>query len=252
MNQLMHFSIQPNPAVTYEIRYADDDLLVVDKPPRVSTQPGRKNETTSLLSGLFVEFGNQLQNMGADRSWGLLHRLDKDTSGLVIVALRPRAYENLVEQFKQRQVKKLYWAIVAGRPTPAQGVIQKPIAETAGLRKKAVLRRDGRPSITAYRVLQSVRTASGESVSLIEARPKTGRLHQIRVHMASLGHPILGETEYQGRAKLPPVPRLCLHAAGISFIHPSTSKRIGVTSPWPEDLCRISRKLGLPIPDHVA
>ncbi len=242
----MHFSIQPNAAVTYEIRYADDDLLVVDKPPRVSTQPGRKNETTSLLNGLFVEFGKQLQNMGDDRGWGLLHRLDKDTSGLVIVALRPRAYEGLVEQFKQRQVKKLYWALVAGTPTPAQGVIQKPIAETTGPRKKAVLRRDGKPSITAYRVLSSAGGAS-----LVEARPKTGRLHQIRVHMAAIGHPILGEIEYQGQTKLPAVPRLCLHAGGISFVHPSTNQRIGVTSPWPEDLCRASRKFGLPIPVHV-
>jgi 23S rRNA pseudouridine1911/1915/1917 synthase len=229
--------------VAYEVRYGDADLLVVNKPAGVVTQPGKKHESDSLLNGLFCTYGNALQNLGESRGWGLLHRLDKDTSGLVLVALRNRAYEHLRRQFEGRQVKKIYWAIVAGRPSPAQGVIQKPIVEIVGKIKKAVIKRDGRQAITAYRLLQSV-----EAVSLIEARPKTGRLHQIRVHMAAMGCPVLGDALYARGADLPRVPRLCLHAAALSFIHPGTSRRIEVDCPWPADLQKTLKRLRLSPP----
>ena len=238
----MHFSISPNPDVLFSVAYADDDLCVVDKPTGVVTEPGKKHGHDSLLNGLFAAHGNALQNQGEARDWGLLHRLDKDTSGLVLVALRNRAYDHLRRQFEDRQVKKLYWAIVCGRPDPAQGVIQKPIAEVTGTRKKAVLRRDGQPAVTAYRVL-----ASADDVSLVEARPKTGRLHQIRVHLAALGCPVLGETIYQGDARLPTVPRLCLHAAELSFLHPTTGHRQTVKSPWPKDLQKTLARFDLPL-----
>jgi 23S rRNA pseudouridine1911/1915/1917 synthase len=205
------YSIAANPSVSFEIRYQDDELVVVDKPSGVVTQPGKGHERDSLLNGLFVRFGPALQNLGHDRDWGLLHRLDKDTSGLIVVGLRNRAYDALRRQFEERQVKKTYWAIVLGRPSPPQGVIQKPIAEVRAGRKVAVLRRDGQQAITAYRLLET-----GPGASLVEAAPKTGRLHQIRVHMASLG--------------------------------PSTGHRIIVRSPWPTDLERTLRRLGLTVP----
>ncbi|HUN81454.1 MAG TPA: RNA pseudouridine synthase, partial [Phycisphaerae bacterium] len=173
----------------------------------------------------------------------LLHRLDKDTSGLVIVALRNKAYASLREQFENRHIRKRYWALVAGVPVPAQAVIQQPIAEVTATRKIAVLRRDGKQAITAYKVL-----ANTPSVSLIEARPKTGRLHQIRVHMAARGHPLLGDDVYGRDTDMPKVARLCLHAAELSFIQPSTGHRVTVQSPWPADLAKISRRLGLPEP----
>lgn len=239
----MSFSIEPNPNVPLRIAHADPQFLVVEKPSGVVTQPGKKHEHDSLLNGLFVEYGNTLQNLGEERGWGLLHRLDKDTSGLVIVALRIRAYENLIAQFKERQIKKIYWAVVAGSPRPAQGVIQQPIVEVSGTRKRAVLQRDGKPSITAYKTLQSAR-----GVSLIEARPKTGRLHQIRVHMASIGHPLLGETMYDNKIKPPPANRLCLHAASISFLHPETGHRLTINSPWPSDLNNVLQRYGLKTP----
>lgn len=240
----MEYSVAPNPDVPFTIRWQDDTLLVVEKPARVVTQPGKKHEHDSLLNGLFCEFGNALQNMGGDRGWGLLHRLDKDTSGLVIVAMRPRAYAGLREQFEQRRIKKRYWAIVNGVPKPAQGVIQKPIAEVVGARKRAVIRRDGKPSITAYRVLQTM-----GGVSLIEARPKTGRLHQIRVHMSEMGCPILGDAMYGGSKPSPDVARLCLHAAELSFVHPETMQRIIVQAPWPKDLRKTLSRFGLKDPD---
>lgn len=242
----MSYSVEPNTSIPYQIRYADDHLLVVEKPSGVVTQPGRKHETTSLLNGLFTNYGNQLQNLGESRGWGLLHRLDKDTSGLVLVALRNRAYDHLLDQFKNRRVKKTYWAIVSGRPRPAQGVIQKSIKEVVGSRKKAVISRDGKQGITAYRVLES-----SEGVSLIEARPKTGRLHQIRVHFAALGHPLLGETLYCGKEKPPQVRRLCLHAANLSFIHPETTHRVEVRTLWPKDLAKTLKRFGLSAPDSL-
>jgi 23S rRNA pseudouridine1911/1915/1917 synthase len=238
-------SIKPNSAVPYEIRFDDEALIVVDKPAGVVTQPGKKHERDSLLNGLFAAYGPVLQNLGEARDWGLLHRLDRETSGLVLIALRKSAFDHLLDQFKRRLVQKIYWAIVAGRPSPAQGVIQKPIAEVVGARKKAVLARDGKPAITAYRVLHSAAT-----VSLIEARPKTGRLHQIRVHMASLGYPVAGEDTYTGPSATPKVPRLCLHAAYLSFIHPVTGKRMAVTSPWPKDLLTTLKRFGLSPPSQ--
>ncbi|MBX3395085.1 MAG: RluA family pseudouridine synthase [Phycisphaerae bacterium] len=237
---MQELSVSPNPAVPHRIVFRDEHLLVVEKPSGVVTQPGKKHEHDSLLNGLFAQFGNRLQNLGESRDWGLLHRLDKDTSGLVIVALTVPAFENLLDQFKRRLIKKLYWAIVLGSPRPAQGVIQKPIREAVGLRKRAVIDRDGEQAVTAYKVLES-----GEGVSLIEARPKTGRLHQIRVHMASLGNPVLGDHEYSARLKLPNVRRLCLHAAALSFLHPATSHRQIVESAWPVDLHKTLKRFGL-------
>lgn len=237
------YSIRPNTDVPFEIRFADEDFLVIEKPAGVVTQPGKKHAHDSLLNGLFVDYGNALQNLGESRGWGLLHRLDKETSGLLIVALRNRAYENLLQQFKDRKIGKIYWAIVKGTPRPAQAVIQKPIKEVIGTRKKAVTARDGRQAITAYRVLQS-----GEDVSLIEARPKTGRLHQIRVHMAEQGCPILGEDVYAKAGELPKVPRLCLHAATLSFFHPESGQKLTVTAKWPNDLRTTLKRFSLTEP----
>ena len=238
------YSISPNEHVDFAIRYADEDLLVVDKPSGVVTEPGKAHEHDSLLNGLFAQYGNLLQNLGEERTWGLLHRLDKDTSGLVLVALRTRAYDALRDQFEKRLVKKTYWAMVWGTPAPAQGVIQDPIAEIIGARKTAVIRRDGKQAITAYKILQS-----SNNVSLVEARPKTGRLHQIRVHFAARGNQLLGDALYGGKVKTPTVGRLCLHAAQLSFLHPTTGHRVNVSSPWPPALVKTARKLGLTLPD---
>lgn len=237
------WSVRPNPAVPFEVRYEDGGLLVVEKPAGVVTQPGKGHQRDSLLNGLFARWPARLQNLGLKRDWGLLHRLDRDCSGLVIVALRNRVYAALREAFESQRVKKTYWAIVLGTPTPRQGVIQSPIAEVVGARKLAAIRRDGRKAVTAYRVL-----ASGEGVSLIEARPATGRLHQIRVHLASIGSPILGDSIYGAAAQSIRVPRLCLHAARLSFVHPESSKRLAVSTDWPRDLETTRKRFRLPDP----
>ncbi len=239
----MNLSIAPNAKVPFRIVHGDEDLLVVEKPAGVVTQPGKKHERTSLLNGLFATYGNLLQNLGEARDWGLLHRLDRETSGLIVVALTKSAYDHLLDQFKRRIVKKVYWAIVFGTPKPLQGVIQKPIREAVGARKRAVIDRAGQQAITAYRVLQSA-----DEVSLIEARPKTGRLHQIRVHLADMGHPLLGETDYAGKIRLPNVRRLCLHEAELSVLQPTSGHRLTFSLPWPADLKGVLSKYGLAEP----
>lgn len=242
----MQYSVEPNAAVRFVVRHADDDLLVLEKPPGLVTQPGKRHQADSLLNGLFVDHGRALQNLGAARDWGLLHRLDKGTSGLVVVALRPRAYDHLRRQFEERKVKKCYWGIVFGQPKPQRGVIQKPIAEIVGRRKKAVIKQGGKQAITAYRVL-----ASAKDVALVEASPKTGRLHQIRVHMAAIGHPVLGDSLYARNVTLPSTSRLCLHAGILTFTHPATGHRLTVRSPWPKDLVKVMKRFGLEAPGEV-
>lgn len=242
----MSFSVYANHRVPFDVLHEDAALLAVNKPAGVVTQPGKGHERDSLLNGLFTRYGNALQNLGEDRGWGLLHRLDRDTSGLVLVALRIRSYEHLLDQFKRRLVKKTYYAIVSGVPRTRQGVVQLPIAEVVGTRKRAVARRDGKQAITAYRVLDSQPQAS-----LIEAMPKTGRLHQIRLHMAELGHPVLGDEMYglsRGKASAAPQMRLCLHAAGLSFIHPEEGRRMNVACAVPGDFLAQCKRLGLAFP----
>lgn len=247
----MALSISPNSGVAYNICYEDDDLLVVEKPAGVVSQPGKGHQTDSLLNGLFARFGGRLQSLGPARDWGLMHRLDRDTSGLLIVALTPAAHQTLREAFEQRRIRKTYWAIVFGKPPRPGGVMQQLIREVQGVQKRAVIHRAGRPAATSYRVLDSaVLDAAGREdpgmVSLIEARPATGRLHQVRVHLAHLGCPILGDEMYGGTERnMPRVPRLCLHAAELSFVHPTTQQRAQVRSPWPADLKRVLARMGL-------
>src|SRR2546430_14979094 len=127
---MAHFTIEPNDRVTFKVRYEDDDLAVVDKPPGLVTQPGLGHERDTLLNGLFARYGPKLQNLGKARDFGLLHRLDRQASGLLLVGLRPAAYDALRKSFEERTIRKFYWAITKGRPRTESGVIKRPIIET--------------------------------------------------------------------------------------------------------------------------
>lgn len=247
------YAVEPNPNIQFKILYEDEELLVVLKPPRLPTQPGKGHESDTLLNGLFALYGKLLQNLGAQRDYGLLHRLDKNASGLLVVALRNRSYDTLRKAFSGRTVRKYYWAVCAKTPKSASGVIRLPIAEQGGTAstsrgpgtpKTARITKFGKPAITAYRVLDS-----SPFGSLVEARPLTGRLHQVRVHLEAIGCPILGDEFYTTSAVRGASARLALHSHRLAFTHPTTGKPIDIRTPWPSDLRRVLSKLKLHRPD---
>jgi 23S rRNA pseudouridine1911/1915/1917 synthase len=245
------YSVQPNPDLTFKFRYQDDHVLVVLKPKGIVTSPGLGHEGDSLLNALFATHGQQLQALGKDRDFGLLHRLDKDTSGLVMVALTKDAYDKLRDVFEQRDLAKYYWAVTKNRPSGDMGVIRKPILEYEGrvkgdhrLKKLARISAAGKPAVTAWRVIDSSHQAT-----LLECRAVTGRLHQLRVHLDSINCTILGD-EFYGPANLRNVSsRLALHAHRITFPHPTTGERIDVKTPWPQDLKGLLKTMKLKRPD---
>jgi RluA family pseudouridine synthase len=244
------FSVEPNERVTFKLYHADDDLLVVGKPPHVPSQPGKGHDNDTLLNALFASYGTQLQNLGAARDFGLLHRLDLEASGLLIVGLRPKAYDALRAQFQDRTIKKFYWAVCARAPKEPTGVIKLPIAERGGTRdtpKTAFVSSSGKPSATAYRVLES-----NDFGALVEARPVSGRLHQVRVHLDAIGSTILGDDFYGPKGLRAAAPRLALHAHRLVFTHPTTGAEMDMKTVWPADLKKLLHRLGLKRPDQPA
>src|SRR5690606_13520246 len=149
----MLYSIEPNERITYKVRYEDHDLLVVEKAARLVTQPGLGHLNDTLMNGLFAVYGAKLQNLGKSRDFGLLHRLDRQTSGLLIVALRARTYDALRAAFEHRRIRKYYWAVTARAPKKPSGIIRRPIQEAVEEKKLAHVSSSGKPALTAYRVL---------------------------------------------------------------------------------------------------
>lgn len=245
MLPVANFTIEPNEQVEFKILYEDPDMLVVDKPARIVTTPGAGHDRNSLLNGLFAKYGKFLQNLGQSRDFGLLHRLDRETSGLLLVALRASAYDSLREQFESRRIRKFYLAVASHAPRQASGVIRRPIAEVRQTRggrelKLARISAKGKPAITAYRVLDQVPAAS-----YLECRAVTGRLHQVRVHLESIGCPIFGDDFYAPPAIAEASGRLALHAHRVALSHPISGQPVDVRSPLPRDMRRLLTKLGL-------
>lgn len=242
--------IQSNDRVTFSIKYEDNDLLVVEKPTRVVTQPGVGHEHDTLLNGLFVKYGKQLQQLGQARDYGLVHRLDRETSGIMLVALSAKAYDGLRKQFEDRKVNKYYWALCHKAPKEPEGVIRRPILDQLKRTsrytsvRKATVSNAGKAALTAYRVL-----SSNNKAAMIEARPVTGRLHQVRIHMDLIGSAVLGDKLYGPNIVKEAAPRLALHAHRIVFEHPIKDERIDVRSKWPKDLRSTLNRLDIPRPD---
>lgn len=242
-------SIEPNERVTFRIVHEDEHVLVVEKPARLAVQPGKGHTRDTLLNGLFASHGAKLQNVGRARDFGLVHRLDRDTSGLLLVALTPGAYDSLRGAFEKRSVSKYYWAVCARAPEKESGVIRLAIAETRGGEERsskvrtAHVDKRGKPALTAYRVIER-----SELAALIEARPVTGRLHQVRVHLTAIGAPILGDEFYGPKTATTASPRLALHAHRIVFDHPVTGEKMDVRAGFPKDLRRVLRAMRLSVP----
>jgi len=223
---------EPSPlaaeAIPLNIIYEDDDLLVIDKPAGMTTHPAPGNPAHTLVNALLSHLPALPESDNPARP-GIVHRLDKDTSGLILIAKTPAALASLSAQFKLRGVKKAYIALVKGKLIPWSGIIDAPIGRDRSHCQKMAVSDSGRPARTAYTTLRQF-----AGYTLVEARPETGRTHQIRVHFASVGHPIVGDATYGTKSEL--VRRQFLHAQRLSFRLPSTGKTVEFTSPLPADL----------------
>ena len=230
--------------VDFSILFEDDDLLVIAKPPGIVVHPACGHKDGTLVHGLLAHCKNLSGISGVERP-GIVHRLDKDTSGVMVVAKSDRSHRGLVELFKSRKVKKVYHAIVVRRPEMRKGCVSKPIGRHRTNRKKmAVVERGGRDAVTCWTVLEEL----PYNMTYIEVRPETGRTHQIRVHMAFLGHPVAGDALYGGKQlakqlECITVNRQCLHAHSLSFQHPVTDEPMEFVSPVWSDMQIILEKL---------
>ena len=232
-------------AMSLDVLYEDDDLLVINKPAGLVVHPGAGNAQGTLVNGL-LHHRPQLQALPRA---GVVHRLDKDTSGIMVVAGSPGAYQQLVEAISQRQVRRRYLAVCEGVMVAGQD-IDRPIGRDPKLRTRQVIREDGKSALSLVRVRQRYRAHSAVDVTL-----GSGRTHQIRVHMQSIGHPLVGDTKYGCRRILPRAAaahtisvlqqfsRQALHALKLDFAHPTTGQDLHFAAPIPEDLQALMQTL---------
>lgn len=228
-------------AIPLEILYKDEDVAVVNKPAGMIVHPGAGAHSGTMVAALLSRFGGSagLSSVGGPLRPGIVHRLDKDTSGALVVALNDAAHQRLAEEFSERQVEKTYLALLHGNIKGNAGVIDMPIARDLRRRSRMTARRrEGRAARTDWRVLLRV-----DGFTLVEAGLHTGRTHQIRVHFSTLGCPVVGDTLYGaprrervGPALLPELGRNFLHAARVAFAQPRTGKCIEVRAPLPPEL----------------
>ena len=210
------------------IVYQDEDVIVVDKAAGLTVHPAPGHATGTLVNALLA-LVPELAEVGERLRPGIVHRLDRDTSGLLVVARNERARADLVRQLKQREVSKTYLALVRGVPTPPQGTIEAPIGRHPRNRKKMAVVAGGREAETRYRLREEI-----DGMSLLEVEPVSGRSHQIRVHLAAIGHPVVGDGVYGKRSEI--VGRQFLHAWRLAFDLPSSGRRVEFESPLPADL----------------
>ena len=227
--------IVAEPVPGMKIVYDDNDLVVVDKPPGVAAHPSRGWDGPTVIGGLAAA-GFAISTSGAPEREGIVHRLDVGTSGLMMVAKNELSYSRMKNQFRQREVHKVYHAVVQGLLDPLTGTIDAAIGRHPGHEYKYAVTQAGKPSLTHYETLEAFRHAS-----LLEVVLETGRTHQIRVHMSAMRHPIVGDTMYGGDPVLAEklgLDRQWLHAVELSFDHPRTGERIELTSEYSPDLVR--------------
>jgi len=217
--------------IPIKIVYSDNQLAVLEKPSGMVVHPGAGTRRHTLVNALLYHFP-EIKEVGPEERPGIVHRLDKETSGLMVIARTQEAYSELQRQFKKREVKKRYLGLVWGRFPEKKGKISLPIGRHIKHGERiSVKTRKPREAETDYSVLKEYK-----DFSLLEIKPITGRTHQIRVHMAASGHPLVGDSRYGRRKSKTFLPRLFLHASFLSFIHPETGKRIEFFSSLPGDL----------------
>ena len=248
----LHVAV-PNPSLPHNeaqdiplvIAYEDEHLIVIDKPAGLVVHPAAGNLDGTLVNALLHHCQGSLSGIGGVARPGIVHRIDKDTSGLMVAAKTDRAHEGLARQFHDHSIDRRYRAIVGGRPRPAEGKVDAPLARSATNRKKIAIVQGGKRAVTHYRTMEPLHDAA-----LVECRLETGRTHQVRVHMASIGHALLGDPVY-GRTKGAQKAlletlgfrRQALHAAHLGFIHPVKSTALAFESAMPADMQELFTEL---------
>jgi 23S rRNA pseudouridine1911/1915/1917 synthase len=224
---------EPEAGVVFDVVHADDAVIVVDKPAGLVVHPGAGHATGTLVNGLLHRFAD-VAGCGDPSRPGIVHRLDAGSSGLLVVARTPAAHADLVAQFAARAAGRRYDALVWGRPDAAHGIIDAPIGRDPADPLKMAVVTGGRPARTDYHVVDRFRAPA--PLARLSCRLETGRTHQIRVHLAAVGHPLVGDPTYGGRRTTLGLDRPFLHAAELSFDHPVTGERLTYTSALPSDL----------------
>jgi len=253
-------------AIPLNIVYEDDAIIVIDKPKGLVVHPAAGHASGTLVNALIAHCGESLSGIGGVKRPGIVHRLDKDTTGLMVVAKTDRAHRSLSAQFANKAkgpLERGYLALVWGAPARPKGTVDAPLDRHPHARDKRAVRKDGRTAVTHWQVLERYAGKDGEPVaSLIECRLDTGRTHQIRVHLAHIGHPIMGDATYasgyktkgsrltpEARAALEGLGRQALHAYLLGLEHPSSSKTLEFRSELPEDFTRLRHELARGGPD---
>ncbi len=231
--------------IPLDILYEDDDLLVVNKPAGLVVHPGAGNHEGTLVNALLAHCGDSLSGIGGVKRPGIVHRIDKDTSGILVVAKNDFTHTRLSEQFAEHTIERIYQAFVWGFVKNTTGVVTGNIGRSPTNRQKmAIVKLNGKHAVTHYERL----AVYGSLVSHIQCMLETGRTHQIRVHMASLGHSLVGDTVYGVVPKHAPealkfFPRQALHAGFLSFVHPGTGERMRFEAPLPPDMAELKEML---------
>ena len=229
-----------NPAqdIPLDVVYEDDDVIVVNKPSGLVVHPAPGHPDGTLVNALLYHCGDSLSGVGGALRPGIVHRIDRDTSGLIIAAKNDYAHQFLSAQLADHTLARTYECIVVGNLREDSGTVDAPIARDSRDRKRMAVVPGGRRAVTHWEVI-----ARYPGYTHVRCRLETGRTHQIRVHMAYLGHPILGDTVYGAKKAVPDLTGQCLHAVGLQFIHPRTKELVSLTCPLPEEFTAMLRKI---------
>ncbi len=230
--------------IPLDIVYEDGDLIVVNKPRGLVVHPAPGHPDGTLVNALLHHCGDSLSGVGGEKRPGIVHRIDKDTSGLLIVAKNDASHRALSAQLSDHSLSRVYFALLNGRMKEPSGTVDAPIGRDPKNRKRMAVT----PSNSKNAVTHWERLANFQSYSFVKCRLETGRTHQIRVHMAHIGHPLLGDSLYGAASPDKGLEGQCLHAGGISFIHPSTGEKMSFNTDLPDYFNTVLSKLGKEIP----
>ena len=235
--QLRETALPPQD-IPLDVVYEDDDVIVVNKPTGLVVHPAPGHPDGTLVNALLHHCGDSLSGIGGEKRPGIVHRIDRDTSGLIIAAKNDAAHLALSTQLKDHSLSRTYECLVTGNMKQDSGTVDAPIGRSSADRKKMAVVPTGRRAVTHWEVV-----ARYPGVTHLRCRLETGRTHQIRVHMAYIGHPILGDTVYGAKKPVPGLTGQCLHATGLRFVHPRTGEPVELHCPLPPEFTAMLQKL---------